>query len=67
MRKATSHYGGHLGDIEKHGIWGSPAQVIERVERHVKLGVRLFVIEFFGRDIRQPARLFAEKVLPAFA
>jgi alkanesulfonate monooxygenase SsuD/methylene tetrahydromethanopterin reductase-like flavin-dependent oxidoreductase (luciferase family) len=67
MRKATSLYGGHLGDIEKHGIWGSPAQVIERVERHVKLGVRLFVIEFFGRDIRQPARLFAEKVLPAFA
>jgi alkanesulfonate monooxygenase SsuD/methylene tetrahydromethanopterin reductase-like flavin-dependent oxidoreductase (luciferase family) len=67
MRKATSLYGGHLGDIEKHGIWGSPAQVIERVERHVKLGIRLFVIEFFGRDIRQPARLFAEKVLPAFA
>jgi alkanesulfonate monooxygenase SsuD/methylene tetrahydromethanopterin reductase-like flavin-dependent oxidoreductase (luciferase family) len=67
MGKATSLYGGHLGDIEKHGIWGSPAQVIERIERHVKLGVGLLVIEFFGRDIRQPARLFAEKVLPAFA
>jgi alkanesulfonate monooxygenase SsuD/methylene tetrahydromethanopterin reductase-like flavin-dependent oxidoreductase (luciferase family) len=67
MQKATSLYGGHLGDIEKHGIWGSPAQLIERIERHVKLGIRLFVIEFFGRDIRQPARLFAENVMPAFA
>jgi len=67
MQKATSLYGGHLGDIENAGIWGSPAQVIARIERHVKLGVRLFVIEFFGRDVRGPARLFAEKVLPAFA
>jgi alkanesulfonate monooxygenase SsuD/methylene tetrahydromethanopterin reductase-like flavin-dependent oxidoreductase (luciferase family) len=67
MHKATSLYGGHLGDIEAHGIWGSPEQVIERIERHVKLGVRLFVIEFFGKDVRVPARLFAEKVLPAFA
>jgi alkanesulfonate monooxygenase SsuD/methylene tetrahydromethanopterin reductase-like flavin-dependent oxidoreductase (luciferase family) len=67
MQKATTLYGGHLGDIERHGIWGSPTQVIERIERHVKLGVRLFVIEFFGRDVREPARLFAEKVLPAFA
>jgi alkanesulfonate monooxygenase SsuD/methylene tetrahydromethanopterin reductase-like flavin-dependent oxidoreductase (luciferase family) len=67
MQKATTLYGGHLGDIEKHGIWGSPAQVIERIERHLTLGVGLFVIEFFGRDVRQPARLFAEKVLPAFA
>ncbi len=23
-------------------------------------------VEFFGRDTREPARLFAEKVLPAF-
>ena len=32
----------------------------------VALGVSLFVIEFFGRDTREPARLFAEKVAPAF-
>jgi alkanesulfonate monooxygenase SsuD/methylene tetrahydromethanopterin reductase-like flavin-dependent oxidoreductase (luciferase family) len=67
MQKATGLYGGHLGDIENHGIWGSPEQVIERVERHVRLGVRHFVIEFFGRDTREPARLFSEKVMPAFA
>jgi F420-dependent oxidoreductase-like protein len=67
MQKATGLYGGHLGDIEGAGIWGSAGQVIERIRRHVDLGVRQFVIEFFGRDIRMPARLFAEQVLPAFS
>jgi len=67
MKKATRLFGGHLGDIENHGIWGSAEQVIERLEHHVRLGVRHFVIEFFGRDTRTPAHLFAERVLPAFA
>jgi alkanesulfonate monooxygenase SsuD/methylene tetrahydromethanopterin reductase-like flavin-dependent oxidoreductase (luciferase family) len=67
MKKATGLYGGHLGDIEGAGIWGSAEQVIERIRRHVALGVRQFVIEFFGRDVRMPAALFAERVLPAFA
>lgn len=66
LEKANRIYGGHLGDIERHGIWGSPAQVIERIERHAREGCRNFVMEFFGRDTREPARLFAEKVLPAF-
>lgn len=66
MKKATGLYGGHLGDIENHGIWGGPEQVIERIERHRKLGVKGLVIEFFGRDTREPARLFAERVMPAF-
>jgi len=57
---------GHLGDIERHGIWGSPAQVVERIERHVEQGCSSFMIEFFGRDAREPAGLFAEQVLPAF-
>ena len=35
--------------------------------RHRALGCTLFPIEFFGRDTREPARLFAEKVMPAFA
>jgi len=26
----------------------------------------MFQVEFFGRDIRQPAQLFAERVMPAF-
>jgi alkanesulfonate monooxygenase SsuD/methylene tetrahydromethanopterin reductase-like flavin-dependent oxidoreductase (luciferase family) len=67
LAKARKVYGGHMGDaLEAHGIWGSPEQVSERIQRHVALGCTLFVIEFFGRDTREPARLFAEKVLPAF-
>ena len=67
LDKAKKIYGGHMGGaLEEHGIWGSPAGVIERIERHRGLGVSGFVIEFFGRDTREPARLFAEKVMPAF-
>jgi probable F420-dependent oxidoreductase len=68
LAKAERIYGGHMGGgLEEHGIWGTPEQVIERIERHRALGCTLFVIEFFGRDTRPPARLFAEKVMPAFA
>ncbi len=67
LEKAKKVYGGHMGGaIEEHGIWGTPEQVIERIRRHVDLGCTLFVIEFFGRDTRDPARLFAEQVAPAF-
>jgi F420-dependent oxidoreductase-like protein len=61
--KAQSVYGGHLG----HGIIGTPAECIEKIERHIAAGCTMFVIEFFGRDTREPARLFAETVMPAFA
>ena len=67
LAKARQVYGGHMGEaLEADGIWGSPERVIEGIERHRAVGVSLFVIEFFGRDTREPARLFAEKVLPAF-
>jgi F420-dependent oxidoreductase-like protein len=66
LAKAGKVYGGHMGGaIEEHGIWGGPERVIERIRRHAELGCTLFVMEFFGRDTRIPARLFAEKVLPA--
>jgi alkanesulfonate monooxygenase SsuD/methylene tetrahydromethanopterin reductase-like flavin-dependent oxidoreductase (luciferase family) len=68
LAKAGKVYGGHMGgQLEEHGIWGAPDAVIERIERHRALGVSSFVIEFFGRDTREPARLFADKVMPAFA
>ena len=68
LEKAKKVYGGHMGGaLEEHGIWGSPERVIEGIEKHRKLGCGLLVIEFFGRDTRVPARLFAERVLPAFA
>ncbi len=67
LEKAKKIYGGHMGaGLEEHGIWGSPDQVIERIERHRQLGCSLFCMELFGRDTRIPARLFAEKVMPAF-
>ncbi|MGH7896288.1 MAG: LLM class flavin-dependent oxidoreductase [Candidatus Binatia bacterium] len=67
LTKAVKIYGGHMGGgLEAHGIWGTPAQVIERIEHHRRLGCTHFVIEFFGRDTREPAQLFAERVLPAF-
>ena len=67
LERAARIYGGHMGaGLEEHGIWGSPTQVIERIRRHVALGCTMFAIEFFGRDTREPARLFAEQVLPAF-
>ena len=67
LEKAKQIYGGHMGgSLEEHGIWGGPDEVIEKVERHRALGVSHFPIEFFGRDTREPARIFAETVMPAF-
>jgi F420-dependent oxidoreductase-like protein len=67
LERAQRIYGGHMGaGLEEHGIWGTPPQVIDRIRRHTALGCSLFVIEFFGRDTREPARLFAEQVMPAF-
>src|SRR5262245_15204443 len=67
LERAGRIYGGHMGaGLEEHGIWGTPDQVIERIRRHVALGCTLFVVEFFGRDTREPAGLFAERVMPAF-
>ncbi len=67
LGKAKKIYGGHMGAaLEEHGIWGTPERVIEALEQHREAGCTSFAIEFFGRDTRIPARLFAEKVLPAF-
>ncbi len=64
LAKASKVYGGHMGaGIEEHGIWGTPERVVECIERHRSLGCTGFVIEFFGRDTRIPAQLFAETVL----
>jgi F420-dependent oxidoreductase-like protein len=66
LEKARKIYGGHMGAaLEEHGIWGTPARVIDGIERHRKLGCTGFVIEFFGRDTRVPAQLFADQVMSA--
>lgn len=65
--KAEKVYGGHMGaGLREHGIWGCPDVVIEKLEGHADKGCSHFVMEMFGRDVREPAALFAEKVLPAF-
>jgi F420-dependent oxidoreductase-like protein len=67
LAKAAKIYGGHMGTgDDANGLWGTPENVAERLRRRVELGCTLFVIEFFGRDTRMPARLFAESVIPAF-
>jgi F420-dependent oxidoreductase-like protein len=67
LEKAKKIYGGHMGGaLEEHGIWGAPDRVIDCIERHRQAGCHGLVIEFFGRDTRQPARIFAEAVAPAF-
>ncbi len=67
LERAQKVYGGHMGaGLEAHGLWGSPERLIEGIERHRALGCTTFLMEFFGRDTREPARLFADKVLPAF-
>jgi alkanesulfonate monooxygenase SsuD/methylene tetrahydromethanopterin reductase-like flavin-dependent oxidoreductase (luciferase family) len=63
---AARVFGGHLGDPRGElAIAGDPDRVIEQIRRHVDLGCTMLIVEFFGRDIREPARLFAETVLPA--
>jgi F420-dependent oxidoreductase-like protein len=61
--KAQRIYGGHMGS----GISGTPAQCIDTIGALRQHGCSLIIIEFFGRDIREPAALFAEQVMPAFA
>jgi len=65
--KAAMIYGGHMGAGGPLAIAGTAEQCIEKIQAHVALGCTMLVMEFFGRDVREPAQLFAERVLPAFA
>lgn len=62
VEKAQKLFGGHLGK----GIGGTPEQCGEQIHALADLGCTMLVIEFFGRDIREPAQIFAEAVLPQF-
>ncbi|MBK6318191.1 MAG: LLM class flavin-dependent oxidoreductase [Dehalococcoidia bacterium] len=64
---AKKIFGGHMGDpTGPLAIAGSPQRVREQIQKHVDLGCTMFLMEFFGRDTREPAKLFAETVLPHF-
>ena len=65
--KAQRLFAGHLGDpAGPLAITGTPEQVRDRIRRHLDLGCTMLMIEFFGRDTVEPARLFAETVMPHF-
>ena len=67
VEKAQKIYGGHMGDpAGPIALTGTPDKVGDRIQEHLNLGCSMFMIEFFGRDTREPAALFAEKVLPRF-
>lgn len=67
LAKAQKIYGGHLGaGLEAEGIWGTPSRVVDCIAKWREKGCSMLVIEFFGRDTRVPAHLFAETVIPAF-
>ena len=65
IERAQRIFGGHLGDpTGPLALSGSPERIRDQIARNRELGCEMFVIEFFGRDTREPARLFAERVLP---
>jgi alkanesulfonate monooxygenase SsuD/methylene tetrahydromethanopterin reductase-like flavin-dependent oxidoreductase (luciferase family) len=67
LQRAERLFGGHMGDVRGPlSIAGTPDTVAQKIQRYAALGCRFFVIEFFGRDTREPAQLFAETVLPRF-
>ena len=67
LERAGRIFGGHMGDVRGPlAIAGTAEMVSEAIQRHIDLGCTHFIIEFFGRDTREPAALFAERVIPAF-
>ncbi len=66
-QRAKQLFGGHMGDpTGPLALTGTPERIREQIEKHIDLGCTMLVMEFFGRDTREPAKLFAETVLPHF-
>lgn len=65
---AQKIFGGHMGNPKGElAITGTVEQCCERIQKHIDLGCTMFIMEFFGKDTREPAQLFAEKVMPEFS
>lgn len=64
---AKKIFGGHMGDpTGPLAIAGSPETVRKQIQKHIDLGCTMFLMEFFGRDTKVAASLFAETVMPHF-
>jgi len=67
IETAQKIFGGHMGNPKGQlALSGTPGQIAERINKHIEAGCTMFNIEFFGRDTREPAELFAKEVLPQF-
>ncbi len=65
--RAKQIFGGHMGDpTGPLALTGTPKRVQEQIQKHIDLGCTMFVMEFFGRDTREPAKLFADTVMKEF-
>ncbi len=61
-------FGGHMGNPKGNlAITGTAEQCCEAIQKHIDLDCTMFVMEFFGKDTREPAQLFSEEVLPEFS
>lgn len=61
-------FGGHMGNPKGElAITGTAEQCCEAIQKHIDLGCTMFVMEFFGKDTREPAQMFAEQVVPEFS
>ena len=67
IETAQKIFGGHMGTpAGALALSGTPETIQDRIQQHAELGCTMFVMEFFGRDTVEPAKLFAEQVMPAF-
>jgi len=67
IETAQRIFGGHMGNpAGELALSGTPERVCEQIQKHIDLGCTMFNIEFFGRDTREPAKIFAERVMPEF-
>ena len=67
VERAQRIFGGHMGDpAGPLALTGTADRIVEQIEKHVELGCTMFMIEFFGRDTREPAALFANTVMSRF-
>ena len=66
-RRSASHSPFIDMDKEENYIIGSPETVTEKISEYTKIGVELFILRFVDFPKTDGAKLFAEKVIPAFA
>jgi alkanesulfonate monooxygenase SsuD/methylene tetrahydromethanopterin reductase-like flavin-dependent oxidoreductase (luciferase family) len=57
---------GSVFDIDKTGLIGTPAQLIDRIEARAKQGVTFFTMLFGDLNAAETLELFAEQVAPVF-